>query len=320
MSAGAGAPGGVAVVVLNWNGWRDTVACLESLYQSTYPNFRVIVCDNASSDDSRDRILAWGRSREAVGVALTEASWPLAPGALAESARPGSLLLLHTGGNRGFAGGNNVGIAAALQDPDVRYVWLLNNDTVVAPDAIAELVRAAEGAGEAVLASSEVREMRDPDTPWFTGGEYSPWFATARHVEAGRFAASAHAYVSGCALLISREAVRRLGVLDDSMFMYAEDVEYSARARAGGVPLVLAPRSVVLHAGGASSGVGSAFSYRHHVSNLVRAVTRHHGRPRLLTIVPYHIAKALYLYAARHRSPALLRAYASGLWAGCRGR
>jgi hypothetical protein len=240
--------------------------------------------------------------------------------AAAGATAAGAFLLVHTGGNWGFAGGNNVGVRVALADPAVEYVWLLNNDTVVAPDAVAELVAAVAALGPAALASSQVRSMDDPAAVWFEGGEYSPWFATARHVAPDRFAAAEHRYLSACALLVGREAVRRLGFLDDTMFMYAEDLEYSARARRAGVPLVVASRSVVLHAGGASSGVGSAFSYRHHVSNMVRAVTRHHGRARLLTIVPYHVAKALFLFVGRHRSPALLRAYVSGLVRGCVGR
>jgi GT2 family glycosyltransferase len=315
----------VAVVVLNWNGWRDTTACLESVYRSTYPNFRVVVCDNASTDGSPERLLAWARARvttdHGAGAIshLAEVRWPSDGPELGAAARAGSLLLVHTGGNWGFAGGNNVGVEAALADPDVEHVWLLNNDTVIEPDAIAELVAAVAAVGGEVLASSQVRTMENPDVIWFEGGVYSPWLATARHVSPERFAAASHRYLSGCALLVSRGALLRLGLLDDTMFMYAEDVDYSAKAARAGVPLVLAPRSVVLHAGGASSGVASAFAYRHHVANTVRAVTRHHGRSRLLTIVPYHVAKAFALFVWKHRSPTLLRAYVDGLLAGCRG-
>lgn len=315
----------VAIVILNWNGWRDTTVCLESVYRSAYPNFRVIVCDNASTDGSPERLLSWALANTGGdGVAritrVTEVHRPSEAREIELAATPGSFLLIHTGGNRGFAGGNNVGIKAALADPAVDYVWLLNNDTTIGRDTISELVAAAASAGEDVLASSQVCDMAHPTRIWFAGGEYSPWFAIARHVSPDRFAAASCRYLSGCALLLSRGAVHRLGLLDDTMFMYAEDVEYSARARSAGVPLILAPRSVVLHAGGSSSGVGSAFSYRHHVSNLVRAVTRHHGRARLWTIIPYHVTKALFLFVTRHRSPALLRAYAAGLVLGCRGR
>src|ERR1700722_11537010 len=101
----------VTCVVLNWNGWKDTVACLDALKKCTYPELTVLAVDNGSSDDSVDRIRA---------------------------AHP-SITLLETGANLGFAGGNNVGVRHALaQGAD--YLWLLNNDTEPAPDALSALV------------------------------------------------------------------------------------------------------------------------------------------------------------------------------------
>src|ERR1700691_2125480 len=101
----------VSCVVLNWNGWRDTIECLDALRESTYPHLTVIVVDNGSSDDSVARI---------------------------RFAHP-DILVLESEKNLGFAGGNNIGIRYALAHR-ADYVWLLNNDTKPAPDALSTLV------------------------------------------------------------------------------------------------------------------------------------------------------------------------------------
>src|SRR5690242_13465997 len=104
----------ISVVVLNWNGKIDTLECLESLARVDYPNFEVIVVDNGSADDS---------------VAAIRQQFP-------------DVMVLETGANLGYAGGNNVGIRKALED-QASYVLLLNNDTVVHPQLLTSLVEAA---------------------------------------------------------------------------------------------------------------------------------------------------------------------------------
>src|ERR1041385_7762298 len=105
----------VAVILVNWNGKSDTLECLRSLEQDTYRLKRVIVVDNGSTDDSVEAIR---RAHPLTNV-------------------------IETGTNLGFTGGNNVGIRYALSSGS-DYVFLLNNDTTVAPDAVQALVDAAE--------------------------------------------------------------------------------------------------------------------------------------------------------------------------------
>ena len=109
----------VAVVVLNWNGWRDSVQCIQSLKQMDYPDCRIVLVDNASSDDSVLQI------RKAFN----------------------DLDVLQSGANLGFGGGCNVGIRKALA-LGVDYIWLINSDTRVAPDALSCLVEVAEASSQ----------------------------------------------------------------------------------------------------------------------------------------------------------------------------
>ena len=147
----------VAVVLVNWNGWKDTVECLESLFRLDDREVRVVVCDNASSDGSVERVKAWANG---LAVAPCDAPATLRPLILPPVAKPipfaeldrataevggdpdcdPPLIIIRTGGNLGFAGGNNVGLRYLLARGGFDFAWLLNNDTVVDPASLGHLV------------------------------------------------------------------------------------------------------------------------------------------------------------------------------------
>ena len=145
----------VYVALLNWNGWGDTLECLESLFRSDYSDFQVIVCDNGSEDGSMDHLEAWAEGRVDIAGGcrdqrLARFSFPPAPKPIpyvvhgrgaAEAGGGGSdssarLILIESGANLGFAGGYNIALRYALARDDFAYIWLLNNDTVVNGDAL----------------------------------------------------------------------------------------------------------------------------------------------------------------------------------------
>ena len=138
----------VAIVLVNWNHWRDTVECLWSIFRSSYRSFYVVVSDNASTDGSLTNIQQWAErqdedrcSSEGPLVQGGELFPPAsvvrlnaAEAALAEPPAERALVLIQNSSNLGFAGGNNVGIRFALNS-GTDYIWLLNNDTVIDPNA-----------------------------------------------------------------------------------------------------------------------------------------------------------------------------------------
>ena len=148
----------VYIVVVNWNGFDDTIECLESLFRLDYQGFRVVVCDNGSCDDSLQRIVAWAQGRLSTPDAKAKSlskhlTGPSVEKPLAyavynrQQAEQGgdlnhdpSLVLIRSDENLGFAGGNNLGMTYALKRGDLDYVWLLNNDTVVDQGALQALV------------------------------------------------------------------------------------------------------------------------------------------------------------------------------------
>lgn len=276
----AGAPPKVYVVVLNWNGWRDTLACLESVLRSDYTAFRVIVCDNASSDGSPERIKAWaaGELEPACPPAAAVRRCVRAPVAkpiawleltrteaetVAASRPDVPLTLIHTGGNLGYAGGNNIGLRYALARGDAAYCWVLNNDLVIAGDAISRLVERMQAQPEAGLCGSVLLDYHAPERVQALGGAtYNRWLGTHRAIGANTPAAAKidraaverrMSYVIGAAMFASRRWLDEVGLLCEDYFLYFEEIDWAVRG-CGRFRLALAPASHVYHKGGASTG------------------------------------------------------------------
>lgn len=266
----------VCVVVVNWNGWRDTLVCLESLFRSTGVELQVVVCDNDSSDGSLERIRGWAAGEVIAGHhppgPLQALALPVLPKPVpcveydrATAERGGGegadlpLVLVRTGANLGFAGGCNVGMRFALARGH-RYVWLLNNDTAVLPDALSQLVREAEGDRRMGMVGSTLRSYARPASVQALGyGSYNPWLALPRHIRrrgAGSPARRA-AYVVGASMLVRREFLLDVGLLSEEYFLFFEELDWAIRAR-DAWRLGYAPESVVFHKEGASNGGSSS--------------------------------------------------------------
>ena len=161
--------GKVYILILNWNNWRDTLECLESISAITYPSFEVVVIDNASTDGSVDRIGEWLQGREgsasmAEGYVLYDRLQAEGVGDAATEGSSGRCVIIQTGENLGYAGGNNVGIRYALARDDCAYVWVLNNDTVVEPEALTALVECLGQDAKAGAAGSCLLYYHTPGT------------------------------------------------------------------------------------------------------------------------------------------------------------
>ena len=216
----------VVIIVLNWNGLADTLACLASLAGLDYPACEVVVVDNGSTDGSVEEI----RSR-----------FP-------------SVTLIENGENQGFAGGNNVGLRYALKR-DADYVLLLNNDTEVAPDSLRQLVSAAEAGPGIGIVGPTIYYYDEPDLIWTAGGEID-WrrgaevrMRSLNTPDTGQLGAEPRPVdaVSGCALLVKRAVLEKAGLLDERFFTYYEEVEWCVRVQRGGFQIMHVPTAKVWH-------------------------------------------------------------------------
>lgn len=239
-------------VILNWNGWRDTVQCLDSLTKCSYARLTPIVVDNGSTNDSVARI---------------------------RHAHP-DILILQTGSNLGFAGGNNVGIRSGLEH-GADYVWLLNNDTVAAPDALSELVEKARTSPKVGAVASICYYADDPQRVEAWGGaRVNLWIGFGRNSTRPRNDDWFHS-LNGTSLLIAREAFQDAGLFDEGFFLYWEDTEFCLRLRKRGWRIAAAPGSRVLHKVHGSSGGNKLMLDRHQTASGLRLLRLHSRVPRL---------------------------------------
>jgi GT2 family glycosyltransferase len=289
----------VTTVVLGWNGRVDTLACLRSLEQVTYPELSVVVVDNGSTDGAP----------EAVAAAFPDVH------------------LIRLGENRGFAGGVNAGVADALAAGS-ELVLLLNNDAVVDPGFLEPLVEAAS-TPRVGAACSQILEA-DGRRIWYAGASYDPRRGyQRRHTGHGdpplpsTVAPYATDRACGGAMLVPREVLEQVGVLDEHLFAYAEDVDWSMRARASGLEILVVPASVVRHRiSAASGGPSSPTSLYYALRNGIVVAERYAPRGvvgtwlRRATAVG---ATALQALRSRDRLGGL-RAVAAGLGDAVRGR
>ena len=274
----------VYVLIVNWNNWPDTLECLESVFRSSYPRFQVILCDNGSTDGSLDYVKAWAEGRLDAQVGPSSPLRQLTHPSLDKPIRylerdrqlsekgggadDGTypLILIQTGQNAGFGAGNNVGLRYILARDDARFVWLLNNDTVVAPNALAELVATLESKPDAGQCGSTILFYDRPDTVQICGGcEYNPWWGSIRALGAGQpasdlpdtdFVEQRMAYVAGASLLVRTAFVKTVGLLCEDYFLYFEEIDWATRGR-GRYGLAYARRSVIYHKEGRRSGSSS---------------------------------------------------------------
>lgn len=215
-------PPKVSIIILNWNGLADTVECLESFQKVTYPNYQVILVDNASAGND---------------VAVLQEGF-------------GTYIhVIQNEKNLGFAKGNNVGIRYAL-DKGADYVLLLNNDTTVDPEFLTEMVKVAEADGGIGIVCPKIYFYDRPDLVQFDGGvKISLWRGTmtsnilqtdCRPVVETEFA-------TGAAMMIRARSLQKVGLLPEEYFFGVEDVDYSLQTQRNSFKIVVARRAVVLH-------------------------------------------------------------------------
>jgi GT2 family glycosyltransferase len=279
----------VVAIVLSWNGREDTLACLESLR-----GVETIVVDNGSEDGSAD----------AVAERFPEVE------------------LIRAGVNLGFAAGNNVGIRRAL-DLGADWVVLVNNDATVADDLVAAIAAAAARHPGAGALAGKVYVAEPPDVLWYAGGSFEPRIGYSGRVRgAGERDDGSHDaeidvdWGTGALLAVSREAVAKVGLLDEELFAYMEDVDWCLRIRDAGLRVVFAPGVRAWHRVSASTGgAASTTSLYYHCRNTLavcerrRPLTRGHTGARRTIVVATHLAQALRHPTRRAAAGAVLRGW-----------
>lgn len=219
-------------IVLSWNGREDTLRCLESLTQVEHPDLAIVCVDNGSVDGTREAV------RE----------------------RFPQVIFIEAGANLGYSGGNNLGLRHALEC-GARWMMLVNNDATVAPDVIDGFRRVTEGHPRAGILAGKVYFTDRPQTIWFAGQRVSELLGySGRPRGYGRADGPRYDTVCstgravGALMAVSREAIDAVGLLDEDLFAYVEDVDWALRVRDAGFEILFAPAARAWHRVSASTG------------------------------------------------------------------
>ena len=289
----------VAVIVLHWGVEADTLACLRSVVATGFPARPLLVVDNGTGLPSDATIAA------------------IAPGAE----------VIRLPQNLGYTGGNNVGIRRALER-GAAYVVIVNNDAMLEATCLDVLVRTAQAAGPRTAAvGAKVLQSSDPSRIWIAYGRLTYRAALVERV--GADAADAPGpheprdvdWVSGCAVLFTREGLETVGVFDERFFAYHEDVDWCTTARQHGYHVLYAPEARAHHRGGGSTASyngGGAVRYLCARNTVLFA--RKHAGPLQAAKLGLRIAASLPLAWLRerrrggpHHTRDLVRGYRDGL-------
>ena len=220
----------VAIITVNWNGWKDTIECLESLTKLNYVSFNVIVCDNGSQDDSVAQITKWLDANTKIRVQLIE-----------------------TKKNLGFAGGNNVGIKQALE-VGCDYIWLLNNDTVVDKDALKHLVIYAQEHRNTIC-GSKLMYYDNPAKVQALGNKLNTYLGTTEFIVEEQDIDQID-YLVGAAMLIPQRVFEEVGLLSEEYFLYYEEADLWQKCK-GKYDFRCVLNSLVYHKEGAAIGANN---------------------------------------------------------------
>lgn len=290
----------VAIIILNWNNWRDTIECLESLQRLTYKNYQIIVVDNGSIDDSIEKVKAWAHGKIRIKSSFFDYNlnnksleWIEYDRKTAElggdveiekkiDLLPSNqrLVIIRNEYNLGFAGGNNVALRYILHNlHQYAFFWMVNNDTVVDKTALEMLVRKAMG-GTSKIIGSKVLWYEYPEVIQTAGGgRILPWLGVTKAInENARFDDKENVfdYISGTSLFAQVDVLKNVGLFDESYFLYWEEVDWCERARKKGYRLGYEPQSLVWHKVGSSLCHVSPLADYYNAMGMVYYLKKHH--------------------------------------------
>lgn len=228
----------VFIIILHYHSVEDTKECLRSLEKLNYDNFEVVLINNGAKDDLNSQFTR---------LALNS-----------------KIRIINNKENLGFAGGNNVGIKYALEC-GASYILLLNNDTIIEPNFLKELIKAGENderigiLGPIIYEYNEQRTM-DKEQTHFAGGKINWLYTKGKHILNRSYEIRDTDYITGACMLIKRKVIEKIGLMPEDYFLYLEDVDWCLKARRAGFKCVVVFRSKIWHKV-SQSAVEASFSY-----------------------------------------------------------
>lgn len=247
----------VFIIILNYNGFNDTLECIKSLEKLTYKNYEIVIVDNNSTDNSFNQL------KKVFGEKYK---------------------LISSGKNKGFAFGNNIGIKYALEN-EAEYILLINNDTIVEHDFLSILVKTAEEDEKIGISTGLILNYNNKNKVWYGGGEidwnrfYGYHTDENRDINEIKIGNREVTFATGCLMLLKKEVIDKVGLLPEEYFMYYEDVDYCAKVKEAGYKIIYNPNSIIYHKISSSSGENeSPFAVEWNTRNRLRFMNKYRSK------------------------------------------
>ncbi len=289
----------VAIIIVNWNGFNDTVKCLQSLFKISYNNYEVIIVDNGSSGTDVTQLKQLFKDR---------------------------IFIIENKANLGFAVANNIGIKYCMKSPP-DYFLLLNNDTEVDREFLNELIRVANYNSLIGLVGPKMYFFDPPNMLWFAGAKYN-WLLGHfqrgdKKKDTGQFEVVTETdYIPGACMLIKLSVIKKIGGLPVEYFLGWEDIDYCLNARQNGYRCIYAPKSNIWHKLSASYKRGgmSKLQVSYGIRNRIIVRWKYLGTLQFFIFITFFISVIsvihFLVYAFLYKDTNRIRAYISGLRQG----
>ena len=332
----------VSIIILNWNGWKDTIECLESIYQINYPNYNVILIDNNSTDNSIEKIKEYCKGKIKVKsehIKYNHLNKPIkifeytekeiktlknSTNTYHDISSAKKITIIKNNKNYGFAGGNNVGIRFVL-NTDSPYILLLNNDTIVDHDFLTELIKAAQrykniGSIQSLLLKPDGKFIDS------LGQEIYIWSAMDKGINSAYSPLKNDKEIFGAcaaAAVYPKEVLEKIGLFDEDFFVIFEDVDLSWRIRLKGFKSVLAVNSIVYHKRGISESINqhetSQLMEYHYNKNLLSIMLKYYPLSHLfgsknLNKSLFYLKKSIFYSLKVNKTLKLTKIILSNIW------
>ncbi|WP_409405000.1 glycosyltransferase family 2 protein [Priestia megaterium] len=278
----------VYIILLNYNGYKDTLECIASLENICYENYEILIVDNNSKDNSE---------------AIIKEAYP-------------QYRFIQTQENLGFAGGNNIGIHYALEN-GAEYVCLLNNDTIVEPDFLTELVKTAKENEDAGIVGGIIHEYEEIDKIWYSGGYFSELKGKTIHEQrVCENSTKEVGFITGCLQLIHKDVIQKVGVLPEEYFIYYEDLDYCFQVKQAGYKLIVNNKAKIYHKCGGTASYVSPISVFYSNKNYYLFIRKFfRGNFKYLYLYTFYIIRTIIklLIFRKDRKKAVLKAFKCNL-------
>lgn len=287
----------IGIVTVLYNSEKVLKPFFDSLNNQSYSNLTLYVINNASPD----------KSKIIVEEQSPKTRFPI--------------VLIDVGANVGVAAGNNIGIKRALKD-GCEFVLLSNNDIELHPNAISILIDGMAENNASMVVPKIINFFTN--NIWAAGGKFLYFRGTTKHIGAGDAPdrdiyniTKEVNYSPTCFMLIKRGVFERVGLMDETYFVYSDDTDFVWRATIiGNERLFYIPNSVIWHKESTcTEGIYSDFTLRYMIRNNVYFSFKYYNIIHLMLLVPYHITKYLFKYCKilnRHQRDIVRKAYKEG--------